>query len=67
MVDNPVFQNVASRMLSGYNAYDGSKRLCVQPLPTDTNGVEQPLETNCMKDLGTVISGACSLNFVTMW
>lgn len=58
--------NVASRMFSGNSAYDGTKRLFAQRTSTETNLFDEPLEDNCRKYFGNVISGACSLNFVTL-
>lgn len=63
MVNDPTFQNVAGRMLTGHYAYKRSVRLCLdKQQASDTEGWQE-----CTADLHDVIQGACFLNFVTMW
>lgn len=63
MVDDPAFENIAARMLTGHFAYEGSVKLCLdkQQDQEATGG------DDCNADLGDVIQGACSVNFVAMW
>ena len=63
MVNDSTFQNVAARMLTGYYAYNGSAKLCMD------KGHSRKAEggDDCAADLEDVIKGACNLNFVSMW
>lgn len=65
MVYNPKFQNVASRMLSGKSAYDGTTRLCLDQ-QAKGGGSDVVHEEVCRNDMRFIISSACSLNFVTL-
>eukprot|EP00752_Nemacystus_decipiens_P005402 g4898.t1 len=62
MVDDPTFQNIAARMLTGHDAYDGSAELCLDKQQTREGGGGH----DCAADLEDVIRGACNLNFVAM-
>ena len=63
MVDDPAFQNVAARMLTGHDAYEGSAELCTDKRQTREVGGGD----GCAADVEDVIHGACNLNFVAMW
>ncbi|CAM9825383.1 unnamed protein product [Ascophyllum nodosum] len=65
MIDRPEFQNVASKMLCGYNAYDGSMRVCSKREDFSATFPAFP-HVRCMEDMASVIRGACHLNFVTI-
>ncbi|CAN0357361.1 unnamed protein product [Ectocarpus sp. 6 AP-2014] len=60
MMNTTKFQNVAARMVSGHDAYEGSVKLCMNK-DQDVGG-----EAACAEDLESVIKRACNLNFVTM-
>lgn len=56
MADTIRYRNVASRMMSGHSAYAEKTLVC---LKRD--------EPNCNEDVASVIAGACSVHFITMW
>ncbi|CAM9422857.1 unnamed protein product [Ectocarpus fasciculatus] len=60
MTNNPKFQNIVARMVSGHDAYEGDIKLCMEK---DHGGGGEAV---CAEDLESVIRGACNLNFVTM-
>ena len=62
MVNAPTFQNIAAKMLTGHDAYDGTTNICLEKLQGPS---EDP--RTCEEDLKPVIQGACSLNIVVMW
>lgn len=56
----PAYQNVMSRMVTGYYAYHGDTHICLEKDNGTANGGE------CSEDLESVIRGACNLNFVAI-
>ncbi|CAM9825520.1 unnamed protein product [Ascophyllum nodosum] len=67
MIDSPRFQNVASKMLCGRNAYDDSTRMCSKrDVPSSLPAFDSFPADSCREDMTAVIGSACHLNFVTI-
>ena len=54
MTTLPRYQNVASRMFSGHDAYDGDIRVCMRE---DSGEI-------CEEYLESVVAGACNVNVI---
>ena len=54
MANAPRYQNVAGRMLVGFYAYDGKRKICMRP------------GKGCSGNLNMVIQSACDLNFIAV-